>query len=110
MREVGREDGDGEDGAAGLGDRDVALPPPPIDREAEEKAVADAADVRVLHVGASVTGDARREDDRLEAGAVLVGPDSRRLVDAAPEAGGVPRLQELDNPAVLLAHVLAQDR
>ena len=88
------------------------MPPPPraLEGEPEVESIADAANVRVLDVRARVASDARREDGCLEAGSVLAAADARGLVDAAPEAGGVPRLQELDDPAMLRAHVVAQRR
>jgi hypothetical protein len=64
----------------------------------------------VLDVGACVAGDARCEDDRFEAGAILGATEARGFVNAAPEAGGVSRLQELDDPAMLRAHAVAQRR
>ena len=110
VREVSGEDGEGEDGAARLGDRDVPPLPRAVEGESKEEPVADAADVWVVDVRACVAGDAGREDDRLEAGAVLGATEARGFVDAAPEAGGVSRLQKLDDPAMLRAHAVAQRR
>ena len=91
--EVAGEDGQGEDGAARFRERDVPLPPRAFEGESKEEPVADAADVRVLDVGARVTGDSWCEDNSLEACAAFRVAEARRLVDAAPEACCVPRLQ-----------------